>query len=173
MSEPASPETEVTQAAVQLRRATQDDAVEIHRMVRELALFLGEETKHSASPEDYARDGFGDKPRFECILAEVAGEAVGMCLCFDSYSTWLGKPGFYVQDLIVSSKARGLGVGRLLMRHVARMGKERGYAYIRLSVDAQNSKAQGFYETCGLNWSASEKIYFVKNEGFVALAEEA
>ena len=159
-----------THAPVSFRLANRADAPTIHDMVSQLARYLGESKKHVASIEDYEQYGFGDRPRFEAILAEMGGEAVGMCLFFDSFSTWTGKPGFYVQDLYVSPKARGLKLGRLLLEEVARIGLERGAVYVRLSVDANNGNAQGFYEACGFQWSGAERLYVARGEAFEALA---
>lgn len=157
-------------ATVSFRHAKREDAALIHQMVADLSAYLGETRKHTASAADYEAHGFGDKPRFEAIIAEVAGEAAGMCLFFDSFSTWAGQPGLYVQDLYVSPKARGLKLGRLLLERVARYGMEKGYGYVRLSVDANNVNAQGFYEACGLTWSDAERLYVARGDAFIALA---
>lgn len=156
--------------ALSFRFAVREDAPLIHRMVADLSAFLGESEKHQASIADYERYGFGDKPKFECVIAEHGSDAVGMCLFFDSFSTWIGRPGVYVQDLYVSDKVRGLGLGKKLLAHVASIGQARGCAYLRLSVDADNVSAQKFYESCSLQWSSSEKVYAVRNEAFFALA---
>ena len=156
---------------VQLRQAQRADAALIHRMVADLSAFLGETHRHQASVADYEAHGFGEHPRFSCVVAERGSEALGMCLYFDSFSTWMGKPGLYVQDLIVLDKARGLGLGRHLLTHVAAKGKAAGYAYMRLSVDAENVGAQRFYEKCGFSWSASEQLYALKGADFDAFAE--
>ncbi|WP_316860240.1 GNAT family N-acetyltransferase [uncultured Cohaesibacter sp.] len=163
---------EIARAAVQLRMANARDVEAIHRMVAGIAAHLGEAHKHKASAEDYLQYGFCEAPRFECVLAELDGEPVGMCLFFDSFSTWMGKPGLYVQDLFVAPEARGLKLGRRLMAYVARLGKDRGCAYVRLSVDADNVSAQKFYEACGLCWSQSEKLYVARDDAFLALAGE-
>ncbi|SFO44170.1 Acetyltransferase (GNAT) family protein [Cohaesibacter marisflavi] len=157
-------------ASVSFRLAKREDAALIHQMVADLANYLDEAGKHTASVADYEIHGFGDRPRFEAIIAEVAGDAVGMCLFFDSFSTWAGKPGLYVQDLYVSPKARGLKLGRLLLEQVAQHGLAKGYAYVRLSVDANNVNAQGFYEACGLEWSDTERLYVARGDAFAVLA---
>ncbi|WP_157747580.1 GNAT family N-acetyltransferase [Cohaesibacter sp. ES.047] len=155
---------------LRFRVAQKTDAALIHHMVSELSAFLGDTEKHVARAEDYAEHGFGDVPAFEAVIAELDGEAVGMCLYFNSFSTWQGKPGFYVQDLYVSNKARGLGLGRKLIEQVAAIGRDRGCCYLRLSVDAANLSAQGFYEACGFQWSESEKIFAVKGDAFRVLS---
>nr|WP_321460233.1 GNAT family N-acetyltransferase [uncultured Cohaesibacter sp.] len=171
-SSKASPDA-TGSGAVTFRLAERQDAALLRQMVADLAVFLGESHKHTACVEDYERHGFGERPRFEAIIADMDGEPVGMCLFFDSFSTWAGKPGFYVQDLYVSPRARGLKLGRLLLEQVAKLGLDRGYSYVRLSVDANNVNAQGFYEACGLEWSNAERLYVAKGEAFRALAERA
>ena len=156
---------------ISLRPAERADAALIHRMIGELSAFLGEAHKHEASIADYERFGFGAEACFDCVIADYKGAPVGLCLFFTSFSTWIGKPGVYVQDLYVSEAARGLGLGRILLSHVAHLGQARGCAYLRLSVDAANLSAQGFYEKSGLKWSESEKLYMARDGAFVALAE--
>ena len=170
MTNPSYSPGAADRAPVSFRLAVRNDAPVIHEMVAKLARYLGESNKHTASIADYEQSGFGDNPRFECLIAELAGEPVGMCLYFDSFSTWLGKPGLYVQDLFVSEKARGLKLGKQLLQEVAKRGAQKGYAYIRLSVDVQNENAQGFYEACGFQWSNSERLYVAKGDAFQVLS---
>ncbi|WP_319485940.1 GNAT family N-acetyltransferase [uncultured Cohaesibacter sp.] len=160
-------------APLHIRMAGVEDAPEIHRMIAALAVFLGDAHKHVASVEDYVRHGFGETPAFQCVLAEQDGRVLGLCLYFDIFSSWMGVPGLYVQDLYVSDEARGLKLGRLLLQQVAKLGAERGCGYLRLSVDAANIGAQGFYEACGLQWSGSEKMYMALGEAFNTLAGRA
>ena len=160
-------------AGLCLRFAKRDDAPLIHRMVAELAAFLGDSDMHVASAADYAEHGFGETAKFECVIADYQSQPVGMCLFFGSFSTWTGKPGIYVQDLYISDKARGLGLGKKLLAHVARIGVERGCGYLRLSVDAGNASAQAFYQACGLEWSRSEQIFTARGAAFPAIADIA
>lgn len=163
----------MSEQKVRFRFARREDAGLIHDMVADLSAFLGESAKHKASVEDYVEHGFGASPKFECVLAEYGSEVVGLCLFFTSFSSWIGKPGLYVQDLYVSDKVRGLGVGKKLLAEVADLGRSRGFAYLRLSVDAANASAQAFYESCGLGWSRSEKLYAARDGAFQALADLA
>lgn len=153
------------------RFAQKQDAGLIHGMIGALAAFLSDEDKHIASIDDYEHYGFGDAPQFECILAEYGSEPVGMCLFFSIFSSWMGKPGLYVQDLYVCPSARKTGLGKKLLAHVARLGQERGCGYLRLSVDVDNNSAQSFYERCGLCFSPSEKMYMATGEAFFALSD--
>ncbi|WP_319532365.1 GNAT family N-acetyltransferase [uncultured Cohaesibacter sp.] len=155
---------------IRFRMAQKSDASLLHRMVGELAAFLGDQGKHTATVADYEAFGFGERPAFDALIAELEEKPLGMCLYFGSFSTWMGKPGLYIQDLYVSDDARGLGLGRKLVERVAEIGRGRGCQYLRLSVDAANVSAQGFYEACGFRWSDAEKLYAAKGEAFLALA---
>ncbi len=158
---------------ITVRLAEKRDVEAVYGLVVELARARGMMEKVVSSAADIARDGFGDDPAFEALLAEIDGKAVGLCLFFGSYSTWRGKRGIYVQDLCVAEDARGLGVGDRMLAEVAALGQARGCAYLRLSVDDDNEKAQRFYQRSGLRHSLPERIYVADDEAFVALAARA
>lgn len=157
---------------VSVRRAERSDAQAIHDLVVELARAHDAMDKVASSVEDIARDGFGDDPAFEALLAELDGEPVGLCLYFGSYSTWRGQRGLYVQDLVVADRARGLGIGTRLLTEAAAIGKARGCGYLRLSVEADNARAQAFYARHGLAARPAERIYQIDDTGFDRLAAE-
>ena len=79
------------------------------------------------------------------------GDIVGMSLFFYNFSTWRGEPGVYVQDMVVSERARGLGLGRRLLLETARHASRHGATHLRLSVDQDNAAAIGFYRSLGLD----------------------
>lgn len=162
------PKTTIT-----VRRAERKDAAAIHALVVELARARNALHKVRSSIADLERDGFGETPAFEALLAEVDGAPVGLCLYFASYSTWRGEPGIYVQDLIVADSARGLGVGRRLLGETAAIARARGGSYLRLSVDDDNPRAQAFYKRSGFRHSETEMIQVLDEQDFVALAESA
>jgi len=158
---------------VTVRLASKADAETIHDLVVELARARRAVDKVVSSAAEIARDGFGDNPAFEALIAEVGGRPVGLCLFFASYSTWRGKRGIYVQDLVVLDSARSLGVGRRLLAETAALAKRRGGSYLRLSVDDDNVRAQSFYQRCGLKHSTSEQIYVLDQDDFTELAADA
>ncbi|GAB4355708.1 MAG: GNAT family N-acetyltransferase [Kiloniellaceae bacterium] len=158
---------------ITVRLAEQGDVDAVYALVVELARARGMMEKVVSSAADIARDGFGGDPAFEALLAEIDGRAVGLCLFFGSYSTWRGKRGLYVQDLCVAEDARGLGVGDRLLAEAAALAQTRGYAYLRLSVDDDNVKAQRFYQRTGLRHSLPEQIYIADDEAFATLAARA
>ena len=158
--------------AVAIRPARPDDAEAIHHAVRTLAAHVGASHKVSSTPDDFRRHGFGDDPSFECLVAEVGGAFAGICLFFRSFSTFYGRPGVYVQDLVVEEGFRGLGVGERLLRRAAALGRARGAVYLRLAVDAGNPDAARFYRRLGLRHVADDLIHAAYGADFLALAEE-
>ena len=156
-----------------IRRASEADAGTIHALVVELATAIGMTGKVASRIEDVRDRGFGADPAFEALLAERGGAPVGLCLFFESFSTWDGRRGVYVQDIYVSEAARGLGLGRRLLAEAAAISRARGGSYLRLSVEAENDRAQAFYARAGLAWSRSERIYQARGDDFAALARDA
>ena len=154
-----------------IRAAARDDAATIVRLVRELAEFEGLGHEVRAREADILRDGFGAQPRFECLLAEVDGEAVGFALYFHNYSTFEGRAGLYLEDIYVSERARGLGLGRALMARLARLAIERGCARFELSVLHWNP-AREFYRRLGFEHNADWLPYRMGGALLEALAKE-
>ena len=133
------------QEHVTVRRATAADAALIHELVVELAIFERAPDAVLATPEDFLREGFGEKPAFECLIAESSGEALGFALFFENFSTWTGRRGIYLEDIFVRQRARGRGAGLALMRALAGIVLERGGARLDLWVLHWNP-ARRFYE---------------------------
>lgn len=155
-----------------IRPATEADAETIVQAVRRLGEHVGIPEKVTSTAEDMRRYGFGDDPMFECLIAEIGGEAAGVCIFFRSFSTFNGRPGVYVQDLIVDERFRGAGVGERLLRRAASVTKERGGTYMRLAVDIGNPDAGRFYRRLGLKHVDDDLIYAAYGEAFRRLAEE-
>jgi GNAT superfamily N-acetyltransferase len=142
-----------------LRLATEDDVGKLHAMIVALAKATGLREKVTSRPEDFRRFGSRGQPAFQALIAELHGEPVGLSLFFYSFSSWRGELGVYVQDLFVSDKVRGTGLGRRLIAETARLAKKRGVTWLRLSVGKNNTAAQAFYRTIGLSLSDDECIY--------------
>ncbi len=154
-----------------IRMARAEDSATILNLIRALAEFENLLDAVRATEADIRRDGFGPDRRFECLLAEVDGEAVGFALFFPSYSTFEGRAGLYLEDLYVAESARGLGVGRAIMAHLARLAGERGYPRLDLSVLHWNP-ARAFYERLAFRQSADWLPYRLEGEALRALAQE-
>ncbi|MEU8133910.1 GNAT family N-acetyltransferase [Streptodolium elevatio] len=133
-----------------IRTATRDDVPTILRFVRELAEYERAAHEVHATEADLERDLFGPTPAANALIAEDAdGTPQGFALWFTSYSTWLGKPGVYLEDLYVTPDSRGGGHGRALLAELARIAVERGYGRVEWSVLDWNDPAIGFYKSLG------------------------
>jgi GNAT superfamily N-acetyltransferase len=131
------------------RFATADDAGLLLRLIRELAAFEKSPDAVVATEADLIRHGFGPNPQFEAILAFLDGEPAGCALFHTRFSTWLGRPGLYLEDLYVTEQARGQGVGRRLMTRLAAIAVERGWGRIDFHVLDWNP-AREFYHRLGM-----------------------
>ena len=130
----------------------------------------GEAHKITATVEDIRAHGFGDRPAFRVLVAEVDGRFAGICLWFASFSTWRGRPGVYVQDLFVEAAFRGRKVGETLLKSLAARVRAEGGVYIRLSVDRRNGSAQRFYDRMGFGVVDDDMICAAYGDAFDALA---
>ena len=121
---------------------------EVLGLIRELAHFEKEPDAVEVTVETLVEDGFGDDPRFHCFVGEVDGAIAGMALVYPRYSTWKG-PALHLEDLIVTEKMRGLGVGNALLEQVVRYGYEQGVKRIGWEVLDWNEPAIAFYKSKG------------------------
>ncbi|MCW5723247.1 MAG: GNAT family N-acetyltransferase, partial [Devosia sp.] len=111
---------------ISIRPAGPDDVPAILSLIRGLAEY--ERLSHECEADEAALADtlFGDRPCAEVVIAEVDGEVGGFALFFHNYSTFLARPGLYLEDLFVQPRFRGLGLGKRLMVHLARLAVERG-----------------------------------------------
>jgi GNAT superfamily N-acetyltransferase len=156
---------------LRIRPARPEDTATILRLVRDLAAFENLLDQVRATEADLRRDGFGPERRFECLLAESAGQAVGFALFFPNYSTFEGKPGLYLEDLYIAESARGQGVGRALLARLARLAQERGWPRLDLSVLHWNP-ARTFYERLEFRQSTDWLPYRLSGSALRRLAEQ-
>ena len=155
---------------VSLRLADTADAESIFGMLIGLSRAVGDQDRMVSSVHDIRRYGFGDEALFQALLAEQDGRAVGLSLFFYTYSTWLGRPGVYIQDLFVDATVHRSGLGRRLVAETARIACARGANHLRLSVYNDNSRAQEFYRRIGMRHRDDELIYQADGSVFDALA---
>jgi GNAT superfamily N-acetyltransferase len=135
--------------AIVVRPALPADVPTILHFVRELAAYEREPEAVVATEEMLQEALFAEKPPAEAVIAELDGEAVGFALYFHTFSTWTGRPGLYLEDLYVAEPARGQGVGKALLRHLARIAKDRGCPRFEWSVLDWNQPAIDFYRSVG------------------------
>lgn len=157
--------------AITLRFATADDAGILLALVRELAIYEKAPDAVLATEADFRRHGFGPTPHFEALLAFVDDRPAGFALFFPNFSTWLGKPGLYLEDIFVPEWARALGVGRRLMTRLAAIAVERGWGRLDFWVLHWNP-ARGFYHRLGFRHMEEWLPYRAEGEALAALAQQ-
>jgi GNAT superfamily N-acetyltransferase len=133
---------------VSLRFATEADCGLILEFIRGLALYEKAPDAVVATEDQLREHGFGPHPKFEALIAELDGEPAGMALFHTRFSTWLGEPTLYLEDIFVREAARGHGVGRRLMARLASIALERGWGRVDFNVLDWNP-ARGFYRKLG------------------------
>ncbi len=131
-----------------VRKGTKNDVKAVHALIVELAIYERAEQEVSNTVDQLLRDGFGEDPVYELLVAETEGKVVGMALWYTKYSTWKGKCG-YLEDLVVQADLRGRGIGKALFLEVAKACARRGYGRMEWQVLDWNEPAIGFYRSLG------------------------
>ena len=134
---------------ITVRAATASDLPQVLAFIRELAVYEGLEHQVVATEAELGTALFGPRPFAEVVFACLDGTPVGFALFFHNFSTFLGKPGVYLEDLFVRPEARGLGVGKRLLAWLARTTIERGCARLDWAVLDWNEPSIGFYVSLG------------------------
>jgi GNAT superfamily N-acetyltransferase len=134
---------------VEIRAATEEDIPLVLQFIRDLAVYEKLEHKVVATEDGLRQTLFGS-PRFaEVIFASVSGKEAGFALFFHNFSTFLGQPGIYLEDLFVKPEMRGRGVGKALLAHLARLAQERGCGRLEWAVLDWNTPSIEFYKSLG------------------------
>ena len=150
--------------------ATVADVPLILAFIRELAEYE-KLTGDVVATEERLRDTlFGAHPAAEVVIARVDGAPVGFALFFPNYSTFLARPGIYLEDLFVRPSARGHGVGRALLTHLARLAMERGCGRLEWSVLDWNQSAWAFYKRLGARAMDGWTVHRLTGSALEALA---
>ena len=132
-----------------VRPAEKRDVGVIMGFIKELAEYEGLAHEVIADETSLERFLFGEHPVAEALIAEFQTTPIGFALYFTTFSTFVGRPGLYLEDLYVRPNMRGKGVGTLLLQHVARLARERGCGRLEWSVLNWNKPAIRFYEALG------------------------
>jgi GNAT superfamily N-acetyltransferase len=132
--------------SIEVRPATADDSATIVRLAHGLSLTDGGRASR-LTEESYKRDGFGAEPAFQVLVAEIGGAAAGYALYFSGYDTDRASRGVYLADLYVDTDYRRFGVGRALIKAVARACDDLGGEWMFWSVLKRNRTARKFYKT--------------------------
>jgi GNAT superfamily N-acetyltransferase len=134
---------------MQIRLANPTNIQDIHRLIYELAVYEKAPDQMVATVAQIEQSLFNDSPVAFCHVAEVDGKIVGIALWFLNYSTWLGKPGIYLEDLFVQPEYRGHGIGKGFMKTLAQLCIERGYERFQWWVLDWNEPSIEFYKSLG------------------------
>ncbi|WP_298474533.1 GNAT family N-acetyltransferase [uncultured Maribacter sp.] len=140
------------------------DMPQVLCLIKELALFEKEEHAVEVTEENLVADGFGENPLFHCFVAESDSKIVGMALVYPRYSTWKG-PVLHLEDLIVSEKYRGTGLGSALLTSVVTYGNTLGVKRISWEVIDWNDPAIAFYESKGAKVMRDWDVVQLDEEG--------
>lgn len=159
--------------SIRIREATEADVPAILEMIRGLAEY--EKLAHTvtATEEALRRTLFGTSPGAEVLLACEGDSCLGFALFFPNYSTFLAKPGLYLEDLFVKPEARGRGIGLALLQRLGKIAQKRDYGRIEWSVLDWNESAIGFYKKLGAVPMDEWTIFRVTGDAITALAEHA
>lgn len=155
-----------------IRTAQPDDVTLILALIGELADYEKLSDQVVADPDDLAEHLFGPRPFAEVLIGEVDGAAAGFALFFHNYSTFLGKPGLYLEDLYVRPAARGAGLGKTLLGTLAGLALERGCGRLEWSVLDWNAPALGFYQRLGARPLDDWTQYRLTGPALQALAQK-
>ena len=134
---------------LRLRAAVRSDVPLILSFIRELATYERDADAVVATEESLLRDGFGERPFFQATIAEWSGDPVGFAFWFYAYSTWRAQPTLYLEDLFVRPEARGRGIGKEMMRFLARTALDTGCGRFVWQVLDWNEPSIRFYESLG------------------------
>jgi GNAT superfamily N-acetyltransferase len=134
---------------ISIRSATRTDVELILEFIRGLAEYERAPESAVATTQDIVRDGFSENPKFRVEIAEWNGQAAGFAFFFYCYSTWLGRPGIYLEDLFVHPQFRGRGIGKALLVHLAQIAVRENCYGMRWQVLDWNTPSIEFYESLG------------------------
>ena len=133
-------------------------------LIQELATFEKEPDAVVVTVDDLVRDGFSENPLFQCFVAEVDNEIIGMALYYNRYSTWKGKT-IHLEDLIVKENKRGTGAGFALYKEIIKQGKSENVRRIEWNVLDWNTPAIDFYEKSGAKVLSDWRVVHMDDKG--------
>ena len=160
-------------SAVVIRAATLEDVPQVHALVRGLAIYEKLEHELVAQESDLAEALFGTHPAAEALIATAQGKPVGAAIFFITYSTFVGRPGIYLEDLFVVPEARGQGAGKALLARLAEITVERNYRRFEWAVLDWNEPAIGFYTRLGAEPMNEWTVFRVAGDALAKLAQSA
>ena len=160
-------------ADFQIRPARVEDVPIILELIRDLATYERAPHEVTATEEQLVDVLFGDRPAAEVLLAFERESPVGFAVFFHNFSTWLGRPGLYLEDLFVKPEKRGKGYGRALLVELAKIAMERGCGRMEWAVLDWNEPAMKFYRTLGAKPMDEWTVFRLTRDGIEKLANAA
>ena len=160
----------MTNESFTIRIAEPRDARAILRLIAALAEYEKLSDMLVGTEAMLAAQLFGERPSAECLIAERHGRAVGFALHFTTFSTFLCQPGLYLEDLFVEPEARGLGMGKALLKRLAQLAVERGCGRFEWRVLDWNEPSIRFYESLGAKVMPEWQLVRMTAPEFAALA---
>ena len=156
-----------------IRPATAADVPVILELIRALATYERAPNDVTATEDGLSKVLFGEKPTAEVLLAFENETAVGFAVFFHNFSTWLGRPGLYLEDLFVRPEDRGKGYGRALLIHLAKIARDRGCGRMEWAVLDWNEPAIQFYRKLGGKPMDEWTVFRLTRDGIAKLADAA
>jgi len=155
----------------EIRPARAADVPIILKLIRDLATYERAPTEVTATEEQLVDVLFGEKPAAEVLLAFEKDTPVGFALFFHNFSTWVGRPGLYLEDLFVKPEKRGKGYGRALLVDLAKIAYERGCGRMEWAVLDWNNPAIKFYRALGAKPMDEWTVFRLTRDGIAELAK--
>jgi GNAT superfamily N-acetyltransferase len=152
-----------------LRDAVREDVPALVGLIRDLARYERQPEDCHADPALLEKHLFGPRPYAEAVVAEVGDELIGFALFFHNYSTWLTRPGLYLEDLYVKPERRGMGAGKALLARLAHLAVSRGCGRMEWSVLTWNEPAIGFYRALGADAMDGWRTWRLTGDALAAL----
>ena len=156
-----------------IRSATADDVPIILQLIRDLATYERAPEAVVATDAGLREVFFDQEPAAKAVLAFEGEEPVGFAVYFFNFSTWLGRPGLYLEDLFVKPETRGRGYGRKLLAHLAGVAQERGCGRMEWAVLDWNEPAIQFYKKLGAKPMDEWTVFRLTGDALERLASEA
>src|SRR5438105_1986891 len=160
-------------ADLQIRPARVEDVSVILQLIRDLATYERAPDEVTATEEQLADVLFGERPAAEVLLAFEGKSPVGFAVFFHNFSTWLGRPGLYLEDLFVKPEKRGKGYGRAVLVELAKIARGRGCGRMEWAVLDWNEPAIKFYRTLGAKPMDEWMAFRLTRDGIERLANAA
>jgi GNAT superfamily N-acetyltransferase len=155
-----------------IRPATEADLTTIEELIRALAEYERLSEEVVMDTELLRRNLFGERPYAEVLIAEENGESAGFALFFHNFSTFVGRPGIYLEDLFVRPGHRGKGYGKALLKRLAEIAVERDCGRLEWAVLDWNEPALGFYRSLGARPNEEWTVYRLAGDSLRGLASE-